>query len=382
MIKLAHITTAYQSVVTILDSKLRTLNKYEDLDITAISSTPVPALSAYFHETNKSAVKFIPVPMARTVRPLMDTKSIWQLYKVLKKGKFDIVHSHTAKAGFITVIAAKMARIPFVCHTYHGLPFYEGQNKISYLIYRFLEKIACRFRDYVFTQNKRDLPECVKLMGNGNKVLFEGNGVDIEFVKQSAQKQLPQAVGEFPGTGTRCVLLSRLEPVKRIDDFFRVIDKLRQEGLKVSCAIAGTGILEEQLKKQLAIMQLEDCVNMVGFINYPHGLIAASDIVVLCSEKEGIPRVIMEAMALQKPVVATDVLGTQELVVNGKTGFLVPLGAIDEMAEKIKLLAEDLNLREKMGSYGLKRISEEFNEIEIIKTMHQFYKLKTSKPDR
>lgn len=119
---------------------------------------------------------------------------------------------------------------------------------------------------------------------------------------------------------------------------------------------------------------------MVGFSDCPHGLIEASDIVILCSEKEGIPRAIMEAMALKKPVVATDVLGTQELIVNSQTGFLVALGDTNAMAEKVKLLAEDLSLREKMGSCGLKRVADEFNDIKIAESLHRFYKLKTFKP--
>ena len=375
-IRVAHTVTAYQSVITILDSKLRLLNKFDDLDVTAISSSPA------IDGMRTPSVRHIQVEMARSIKPLADLKSIWQLYKVLKSEKFDIVHSHTAKAGFITAVAAKLAKVPLICHTYHGLPFFEGQERKSYLFYHFLEKIACKFRDHIFSQNKRDVAECAKLMGSESRVSYEGNGVDIESVKQSAENQLDQAVKDYPGDGLRLVLLSRLEPVKRIDDFFGVIDKLRQEGVVVSCVVGGGGVLEGKLKKQLAQMQLEDCVNMVGFSNRPHGLIAASDIVVLCSEKEGIPRVIMEAMALGKPVVATDVLGTQELVVNGQTGFLVPLGDTDAMAERVKLLAEDSSLRDKMGSCGLKRVADEFNDIKIVESLHQFYELKISKPSR
>lgn len=381
-LRIAHIVTAYQSIVTILDSKLRALDKFEDLDVTAISSPPNPLLRADSCEIRKPAVRFIPVPMARAIEPWADLKSIWRLYKILKREKFDIVHSHTAKAGFITAIAAKMAKVPVICHTYHGLPFFEGQDGKSYLFYRFLGKIACKFRDHLLSQNKRDMAECIKLMGSENKVSYEGNGVDIESVKQSAENQLDQAVKDYPGDGLRLVLLSRLEPVKRVVDFFRVIAKLKEDGVDVSCVVAGTGFLEEKLKDRLVEMQLSDCVNMVGFSNRPHGLIAASDIVVLCSEKEGIPRVIMEAMALQKPVVATDVLGTQELVVDNETGFLVPLGDTDAMAEKVKLLAEDSSLREKMGSCGLKRVADEFNDIKIAESLHQFYKLNISKPSQ
>jgi len=367
MIKLAHIATAYQSVVTILDSKLCALDKFDDLDVTVISSP------ANVHDSRKPAVKYIPVEIARSIKPLVDLKSIWQLYKIFKKEKFDIVHSHTAKAGFITTIAAKLAGVPLICHTYHGLPFFGGQNKKAYNVYRFLEKLACKFRSYIFTQNKRDLPECVKLIGIAERALFEGNGVDVEFVKQSAQIQFKQASKDYPGAGLRLALLSRLEPVKRVDDFFRVVDILKQNNIDVSCVIAGTGPLEDSLKNQLVEMQLSDCINMVGFTDHPHGLIAASDIVVLCSEKEGIPRALMEAMALQKPVVATDVLGTQELVVNGKTGFLLALGDLDAMADKIRTLSNNSDFRLKMGVCGLERVSREFNDIKIAEFLHGFY---------
>ena len=372
-IKVAHIVTAYQSVVTILDSKLRALGKFDDLNVSIISS-PLKV-----DDSRAPAVRHVPVEMARSIRPLADLRSIWQLYKVLKRENFDIIHSHTAKAGFIAAVAAKMAGVPVICHTYHGLPFFEGQNEVSYQIYRFLEKIVCRFRDYIFTQNKRDLPECVKLMGDESKVFYEGNGVDIEHINKSANAQLPQALKDYPCKGLKLVLLSRLEPVKRVADFFGVVDKLRQSGIEISCVVAGTGVLKEQLEKRLATMQLGDCINMVGFSDHPHGLIAASDIVLLCSEKEGIPRTIMEAMALQKPVVATDVLGTQEVVIDGQTGFLLPLGAVNTMAEKIKLLAENSSLREKMGSCGLKRVTGEFNDIKIAELLHQFYVLRVSK---
>lgn len=148
---------------------------------------------------------------------------------------------------------------------------------------------------------------------------------------------------------------------------------LKDHGVKSSCVVAGTGFLEQQLKTQLQEMELEDCVNMVGFSDCPHGLIAASDIVVLCSEKEGIPRAVMEAMALQKPVVATDVEGSKELIIDGQTGFLVSLGDIDAMAEKVKLLAEKPELRKELGVSGLARVDEHFNDIKVVGFLHEFY---------
>lgn len=368
-----HTATVYQSVVTILDSKLRALDKFEDLDVIAISSPPEPSLSAGSCKIRRPAVRFIPVPMARTIKPLSDLKSIWQLYKILKNEKADVAHSHTSKAGFITTVAAKMAGVPMILHTHHGFSFFEGQNRIKYHINRSLEKMACKLRHHTFTQSKSGLPTSVALIGSSDKVSFEGNGIDIKFVNQSAKNQLLDAQKDYLCEGLKLISACRLEPVKRVPDFFKTVRKLIQDGIEVSCVVAGSGRLEQKLKKQLVEMGLAQCVNIVGFSNHAHGLIGASDIVMLCSEKEGIPRVIMEAMALQKPIVATDVAGTRELVINGKTGFLVPLGDIDAMAEKVKLLAEKPELRKEMGVRGFDRVNEQFNDIKVADFLHEFY---------
>jgi glycosyltransferase involved in cell wall biosynthesis len=168
-------------------------------------------------------------------------------------------------------------------------------------------------------------------------------------------------------------LLTRLEPVKRVTDFFKTVNKLIQNGIEVSCVVAGRGKLEQTLAKQLVKMGLEESIKLVGFSNRPQGLVQASDIVCLCSEKEGIPRSLMEAMALQKPVVATNVTGTQELVVDGKTGFLVPLGDTNAMADKIRSLAKNEDMRAKMGSAGLQRVYEHFDDVKIAEFLREFY---------
>lgn len=367
-IKIAHVATAYQSIVTILDSKLRNLNKYEDLDVTAISSSPD------IRTNRKPAVRHITLDIARSIQPLADLISIYKLYKIFRAEQFDIVHSHTAKAGFIATVAARLANVPLVCHTYHGLPYFEGQNKLACLLYRLLEKFACIFRHRIFTQNQRDLPECIKLIRNKNKVFFEGNGIDIPHIRKLAQEQLSQAKEDYPGTGLKLLLLSRLEPVKRVDDFFRVVQKLKQEGMNVSAVMAGAGPLENSLRRQLSEMNLSDCVNLMDYVDHSHGLLAAADIVCLCSEKEGLPRSLMEAMALGKPIVATDVLGTQELVVDNQTGFLTPLADIDAMAEKIKLLVQNPDLCSRFGTASQNRIAENFDETNIIHNLYNFYR--------
>ena len=367
MLKVAHITTAYQSVVTILDSKLRALDKFEDIEVVVISSPPE------IDEQRKPSVAYIPLYMARPIKPLADLKTIWRLYKILKKGKYDVAHSHTSKAGFITAVAAKMAGVTLNLHTHHGFSFYPGQNKIKYHLNHLLEKTACKFRSHTFSQSKNGISKSIELIGSKDKVSFEGNGVDIEYVNNSAKQSLDMAKKDYLVPGIKIALVCRLESVKRVSDFIETVYKLVKDGLEVSCVVAGEGDQRDLLMGQIRDLNLRDIINLVGFTNRVHGIIMANDIIVLCSEKEGVPRSLMEAMALKKPVVATNVEGTEELVVDGETGFLVPLSNTDAMVEKIKILTEDIQMRQKMGEAGFERIKENFNDIKIADFLHEFY---------
>lgn len=369
MIKLAHTVTAYQSVVSILDSKLRHLGNYPDLEVCVISSeSPEP-------ESRQPAVRFIPLAMARNISPLADIISIWQMYRLFKRERFDIVHSHTAKAGFITAIAARLAGVRHIYHTSHGLPFYEGQPAGLYKKYKKLEKLACRFRTHLFTQNKHDYNACTELMnGDKTRVSVEGNGVDVDFVINAAQKDMDNARQYYPAAaGLKIAMLCRYEPVKRIEDYFAVLAELKNQGLQFSAIVTGKGPQEQYLRDKLIALGLADRVSVTGYCQYPHSLLALADIVMLCSEKEGIPRVLMEAMALERPVVATNVLGTQELVVDNQTGFLAPLGDIGKLTDGVKKLAVSPQLREQMGMAGKLRVIESFNDVKIAEYLHDFY---------
>ena len=368
-IKVAHITTAYQSIITILDSLLRQLDFCSGIHLTVISAPPTTV------DSRKPACRHISVQMCRSISPASDLKSIYHLYQLFRTERFDIVHSHTAKAGIIVAIAGKLAGVPKIYHTSHGLPFYPGQRKFKNAYYRLIEKFACRFRDHLFTQNKHDLIECERLMGTAIQASCIGNGVDIERLKILAKRQLEVASRGYLGGGFRVLLLSRLEPVKRVEDLFFTIEKLKESDIDVTCVVAGSGELDKTLKTMLHDRGLVDHINMIGFTNHPHGLIKAADVVMLCSEKEGIPRSIMEAMALKKAVVTTDVVGTQELVVDGETGFLVGLGDIDGMVNKLKTLAADTELRNSMGQAGFKRVSDKYNDNKVARSLVEFYEL-------
>ena len=368
MLKVAHIVTIYRGAVGILEAKLVALDSYDDLDITIITPPPPKNL-----DLPSSVVRQISTPMVRPIRPLADLWSLWKMYRLLRREKFDIVHTHSSKAGVIGAIAAWLTKTPLILHTYHGLSFFDGQNKLVFHIYRILEKFTCCFRDHVFSQNYRDIPACIKLMGSNEKVSYEGNGVNIAWVQAKAKKNIERAEKDFPPGKLRITLVSRLEPVKRVDDFLDMCKILADSKVDFSAIIAGYGPLETKLKEKMDELGLINRIHLLGWADYAVALMAISDIVVLTSEKEGIPRALIEAMALGKPVIATDVLGTQELVVDGETGFLTPLGNPKAMADKITLLVNDPKLSKNFSHAATERVQEHFNDLKIAEFLHNFY---------
>ncbi len=368
MIKIAHVTNIYRGAVGILETKLVALDSYDDLDITLITPPELEDL-----KLPPTAVRHISVPMVRSIKPIADLWSVWKLYKLFRREQFDIVHTHCAKPGVVGAIAARMAGVPLIVHTYHGLPFFEGQSPIRYHEYRLFENLVCKIRHHVFSQNHRDIPECIKMMGSPDKVSYEGNGINAEEVRARAHRDIKLAESDFPASQIRIALVSRLEPVKRINDFLRACALLVQDGVAISAVIAGCGPLESTLHRELEDLGLTGKVHMLGWATHAVSIVAASDIVALTSEKEGIPRSLLEAMALGKPIVATDVLGTQELVVNGQTGFLTPLGEPRAIADKIKLLSSNTELRERFGQAAKVRVEKHFNDVKIADFLRDFY---------
>jgi len=367
VIKVAHVHNVFDGIETTLGPKIFALDRYDDLDVTIVAPADGKRTST------KLPIRHIPAEIPRAIRPWRDLRSALRLARVLRRERFDIVHTHTAKAGAIGAFAAWLARVPLIYHTYHGLPFYEGQPAGQFRFYRFLEKTACLMRRHIFSQNRRDLAECRKLIRDPQRVHFEGNGVVPEAIRASAERDKAAGENWFQGTGTRLLVVARLEPVKRIHDFIRCVSQLRSGGIDLCCVVAGEGFQRAELQARIEEHGLKDVIRLGGYILEAHALAAACDIAVLPSEKEGIPRGLMEAMALGKPVVATDVLGTQELVVDGVTGYLTPLGDVPEMARRIRELIENPELREKFGRAGKDRIEQEFNDHRIAAFLHDFY---------
>jgi glycosyltransferase involved in cell wall biosynthesis len=355
MLKLLKLVTTFQSVVTILSPKLSDLASRSEMELHVASSFEDSA------ERRRSAGIFHEVFISRTINPISDFLAIIKLSRLIKKHRFDIVHTHTAKAGTVGAMAAALAGVPVV-HTYHGLPFFEGQRGIAFRLYRAVELFLSGYRKAVFSQNKRDYEQLKSMRGLRCPVYYEGNGVSIKQIEKSAQEREGDVASMFPDRGRAHILcVARLEPVKHLGTVLNAMVFLKEKNVSADCIIAGKGPLKEQLERQIESMGLAEKVKII-YTPYIHALINKADIAILTSAKEGIPRGLMEAMALAKPVVATNVLGTNELVVNGETGILVPFGDQNAFNDVLLTVINDADLRERFGKAGRMRVEKEFSD--------------------
>lgn len=373
--KVAHVCTSKYSY-KILEHKLKRISE-QGYDVSIISSNDCEVDESVIQKNN---INQFYVEMDRKISPIKDIKSILEMRKLLKQEKFDIVHTHTAKAGLIGRIGAFLAKTPVIIHTSHGLPFYEGMNPIKYFIYKNLELFGAKLSDYVGSQNKEDAEILSKLIKNNDKVFYEGNGVDLEYIDSYNAKiskmEILKLKENLNISEDKLIILmgARFEPVKNHKLFVNTIKQVIESGYNdIICILAGDGPLQNEIMELTKVLGIEAYFRFVGKRNDMFKFIKMSDIVALTSEKEGIPRILMESMAFSKPIVATDVLGTRELVINNEVGLLSEYNNEEALKNNIILLINDYSLRMTMSKMARKRINDLFTEKKVAARINEIY---------
>ncbi|BBB90124.1 MAG TPA: glycosyltransferase family 4 protein [Methylomusa anaerophila] len=369
--KIAHIMTINWNMEKLLIDKMVGL-KEKGYDVELISSG-----GEYVEKIRNRGFVYHTVYISRKIEPVKDLQSIYKLYKLFKTQKYDIVHTHTAKAGFTGRIAAKLAGIPLIIHTTHGLPFYEGQSKWKYNFYRLLEKFAATACHYIFNQNYDDY---YKVINNSIKdekhVYYEGNGVNVKRLNAIAQAVNVEEKKKELGLAADSFIIgyfARFEPVKGHKSFICAVEKLVADYKNVVCILGGRGPLEDEIKELVTAKKLDKHFKFLGFRDDVHELLKITDLVVLASEKEGIPRILMESMCIGTPVVATNVIGTKELVVDDECGLLVEYLDVDGLYNAMKTIYAHPEKRRQFVQNGKERIIKEFNEDVVVKRIHDKY---------
>ena len=303
--------------------------------------------------------------LVREISPMQDFKAYCQLKKYFKKEKFDVVHTHSSKAGVIGRLAAAAAKVPCVVHTVHGQAFHEYEKPWKNFIYKLSERIAAKPSDKIFAVAQAMIDQCVKAnVAPPEKYKVVYSGMDMEsFLNAVPEPELRKQLNipaDAPVIGT----LARLFELKGYDDIMKAFPLVLEKVPEAHLLIIGDGILRESLEQEAIANVFADKVHFAGLVSpdqVPRYL-AQIDILWHLSLREGLPRSVVQALACGKPACGYALDGTPEVIIDGVSGVCVPARKLEKIAERtIELL---LNPAEagKMGIAGKNLVKEQFDK--------------------
>jgi len=327
-------------------------------------------------EIGESGIRHIFIPeLVRNISLINDFIAFLKIYRVLRKEKFDIVHIHTSKAGLLGRLAAKLARTPIIIHTPHGHVFFGYFGSFKTKMFILLEKLASCLTDKIVALTNGEKEDYLAYkVARKEKLAVISSGVDLNRYKEPSSEEKKNFKKELGVLENSLVVgtVGRLVPVKGPESLIEASKIIVSKYPDTYFLFVGDGPLRQSLEMKAIQIGLKKNIIFLGWRDDVSKIISIFDIFVLPSLNEGMGRVLVEAMALQKPIVASRVGGIPDLVSHGKNGFLVPPKNPMKLAKYIMILLEDQGKRETMGLAGQETISN-FSKEKMIEDTEKLY---------
>jgi glycosyltransferase involved in cell wall biosynthesis len=306
------------------------------------------------------------------------------LRKLIQQQEYEIIHVHTPVAAFVTRFGLRnvpQSKKPALIYTAHGFHFHAGGHPIRNALFLTLEKLAGRWTDELVVINQEDYNAALtnKLLPEPHVHHMQGIGVDLSYY--CAERISPEIIQDLRHSlhlqEQDCLLLTIAEliPRKHVADLLHALAQTHRPTIHL--AIAGTGPLLPELQEIAKQLNLTQQIHFLGFRTDIPAWICAAQAVLLVSEQEGLPRSIMEALALGVPVIGTDIRGTRDLLARGG-GMLVSVGDITAIAQAMNWIADHPGDARQMGTVGREQI-QPYRLESILQHHQQLYQTSLSR---
>jgi len=340
----------------------------------------------FINEFHKYGIKTIEYAIDRGgLNPVSEFIVILKLYRIFKKEKFDILHTFTFKPNIYGAIAGELSGIPIIINQVTGLGSLYAENNLRLRILRFVGSflycISFKIAKKVIFQNPDDLEDIKHLLNINKAIIIRGTGVDINFfssdkIVQSRTDELRKGYS-INKNSVIITLIARLIWHKGIKEFVEAANLLAKKYNNLLFLIVGwidkgnsTAVTEAFIQE----VQRSHYIRFLGEREDIKEILALTDIYTLPSYREGTPRTVLEAMAMSKPIITTDVPGCRQTVEDGLNGFLVLHKDSHALAQALEKLILDKDLREKMGKASRDKVVREFSDDVVIKQVLKLYK--------
>ena len=320
-------------------------------------------------ELQRRGVKIFEVPFSRNPLGIGNIKAFIKLEELQRINDYDIVHVHTP----IAAIYGRLLKLNFpslrIIYTAHGYHFLKGGSKLGWILYYPIEKIMAKFTDVTININKEDYEITKEKLKHKKFYLLNGVGLDLDKYKKLSSKEIQEKRKEFGIKDKDFVVLmiAEINKNKNHIQLINAMDMLKDKYPNIKVLCIGDGTLKESLEKQIILRNLQNNIFMLGYRLDVNKLINISDIGMLLSRREGLPRNIMEFMACGRKVIATDIRGCRDLICDETIGTLVNVDDYESTAKAIEkyyiLNDKSFEVSKEIRKYDIESINSELLKI-------------------
>lgn len=318
--------------------------------------------------------------MKRLPNLASDRAAYKKLKQIIEEFKPDIVHTHAAKAGALGRKAAKACKVPVIVHTYHGHVFHSYFGKVKTALYKYIERRLAKQSDGIIAISplQKDELSLQHKICPPEKIMVIPLGFDLHKFQENLPEKRLQTRSNYQlnEDEVAVAIVGRLAPIKNHTLFLDAVELVLKQGVKARFFIVGDGSEKAMITERVnQLNQLYGkCIQCTSWITDIATFNAGMDLICLTSDNEGTPVSLIEAQACNLPVISTDVGGVRDIVKDGETGFIVPKKNADALAEKLTLLINSKEIREKMSQNGWKFVEEQFHYTTLVSNMENYYR--------
>ena len=365
MNKIIRSSTIPRSLSSFCSGVLKDLS--QEYEVIAVSS-PGEALDKVGVQ---EGVRTIAVPMERHISLFKDLKSLWRMWRVLRKEKPDMIHSMTPKAGLISMMAGWLTGVPVRIHTFTGL-VWPTSTGLKRRVLMATDWLTCACATHIIPEGegvKSDLlnhhitRKPLKVLGYGNV-----KGIDLDYFK-------PAETTSKSHKGFTFVFVGRIVRDKGINELVKAFDRLHLEHNDVRLVLVGPreDDLDPVLPETLDRIDRGDGIEVVGKQSDVRSFYADADALVFPSYREGFPNVVIEAGAMGLPSIVTDINGSREIIIDGENGVIVPPQNEEALYQAMKLFVEDSELTQSLAANARPLIASRYEQGYVRQCLYDFY---------
>lgn len=326
----------------------------------------------------REKTRLIVIPeMGRSINPVWDIVAFWKIFRLIKKGRYHIVHTHSSKAGVLGRIAAWLAGTPIVVHTLHSLVFHDYQPWVINRAWWVIKKACAPITDFFISVSDVISEKAIKSgVAKPEKFRTVYSGMELDwFLSAKFDSRAVRREFGIPEHAPVIGKIARLFPLKGHDQLMDAAPEIVKRIPDVRFFLIGDGVLLEHLQERARGYGILDNFVFAGLIDRTRipEMISAMDVVVHTSLREGLARVLPQALAMGKPCVSFDIDGAREVVLDGVTGYLVDAFDSVTLADRSARLLADAELRSQMGENGRRHVDPNFRTEKMVADISEVY---------